>query len=84
MAYMAKVPSGKTAANWDGSGTVWFKIYEQGPTGFGTQALVWPSNGMFLVLCIATRFPNSVAHGRFLKRLVPRSLYYTVLIFSIR
>jgi hypothetical protein len=24
--YMAKVPSGKTAANWDGSGNVWFKV----------------------------------------------------------
>lgn len=45
IAYMAKVPSGKTAANWDGSGTVWFKIYEDAPTGFGTSALVWPSNG---------------------------------------
>jgi hypothetical protein len=45
MAYMAKVPSGYTAANWDGSGTVWFKIYEDGPI-FGTQSLTWPSNGM--------------------------------------
>jgi hypothetical protein len=45
MAYMAKVPSGKTAANWDGSGTAWFKIYEDGPI-FGTQTLTWPSNGM--------------------------------------
>jgi len=44
LAYMAKVPSGKTAANWDGSGTAWFKIYEQGPV-FGAQALTWPSNG---------------------------------------
>ena len=24
--YMAKVPSGKTAADWDGSGNVWFKV----------------------------------------------------------
>ena len=45
MAYMAKVPSGSTAANWDGSGTVWFKIYEDGPI-FGTQSLTWPSNGI--------------------------------------
>ena len=41
LAYMAKVPSGKTAANWDGSGAVWFKIYQLGPQ-FG-QALVWPT-----------------------------------------
>ncbi|KUJ07736.1 fungal cellulose binding domain-containing protein [Mollisia scopiformis] len=29
--YMAKVPEGKTAATWDGSGDVWFKIYQDGP-----------------------------------------------------
>ncbi|CAG8978037.1 hypothetical protein HYALB_00000707 [Hymenoscyphus albidus] len=44
MAYMAKVPAGKTAADWDGSGSVWFKIFEQGPN-FGSS-LTWPSNGM--------------------------------------
>lgn len=42
LAYMGKVPAGKTAANWDGSGTVWFKIYEDHPT-VGSSALVWPS-----------------------------------------
>jgi len=25
--YLAKVPEGKTAATWDGSGDVWFKIF---------------------------------------------------------
>lgn len=49
LAYMAKVPSGKTAANWDGSGTVWFKIFQQGPV-FGTQSLTWPSNGLLSLL----------------------------------
>ncbi len=42
MAYLAKVPTGKTAANWDGPGTVWFKIYEDHST-FGSSALIWPS-----------------------------------------
>ena len=45
LAYMAKVPAGKTAANWDGSGTVWFKIYEDHPT-VGSSALIWPSTSM--------------------------------------
>lgn len=45
MAYMAKAPAGKTAADWDGSGSVWFKIFEQGPN-FGSS-LTWPSNGLF-------------------------------------
>ena len=43
--YMAKVPSGKTAATFDGKGAVWFKIYEDGPSGLGTGTLKWPSDG---------------------------------------
>lgn len=66
MAYMAKVPSGYTAANWDGSGTFWFKIYEDGPV-FGTQALTWPSNGM------KTLFVSSSS------RFVPRNLSLMIL-----
>ena len=43
LVYMAKVPAGSTAANFDGSGAVWFKIFEQGPK-FGGQALSWPTD----------------------------------------
>lgn len=49
LVYMAKVPAGKTAANFDGSGAVWFKIYQEGPT-FGGQALVWPTDSMSSLL----------------------------------
>ena len=45
LAYLGIVPKGSTAANWDASGTAWFKIFEDAPTGYGTSALVWPSNG---------------------------------------
>ena len=41
--YLAQVPAGQTAATFDGSGQVWFKIYEEQPK-FGAQ-LTWPSNG---------------------------------------
>lgn len=41
--YLAKVPAGKTAATWDGSGNVWFKVYNDGPT-IGT-GLTWPTQG---------------------------------------
>lgn len=47
LAYLAKVPSGKTAANWDGSGSVWFKIYQDKPV-VGAYALDWPTNGTFI------------------------------------
>jgi hypothetical protein len=43
--YLAKVPAGKTAANWDGSGAVWFKVWEEGPTALNTNGGVWPTSG---------------------------------------
>ncbi len=43
--YMAKVPSGQTAATFDGKGAVWFKIYQDGPSGLGTSSITWPSSG---------------------------------------
>ena len=49
LVYMAKVPAGKTAANWDGSGSVWFKVYQVGPT-FGGQQLKWPTDSMWCTL----------------------------------
>ncbi len=43
LVYMAKAPAGQTAANFDGSGAVWFKIYQEGPI-FGGQALKWTTD----------------------------------------
>lgn len=43
--YMAKAPSGQTAATFDGKGPVWFKIFENGPSGLGTNDITWPSSG---------------------------------------
>jgi hypothetical protein len=40
--YMAKVPAGKTAKDWDGSGNVWFKIYEEKST-VANGGLSWAS-----------------------------------------
>jgi hypothetical protein len=40
--YMAKVPAGKTAKDWDGSGNVWFKIYEEKAT-VANGGLAWAS-----------------------------------------
>ncbi|KAK2731784.1 hypothetical protein FQN57_003164 [Myotisia sp. PD_48] len=48
LVYMAKVPAGKTAADWDGSGRVWFKISELAPTtyrvGFTKVPVTLPSS----------------------------------------
>ena len=61
---MAKVPSGKTAANWDGSGNVWFKIFEQGPTISG-GSLSWPSQDKTQV---TVPIPKSLPSGEYLFR----------------
>jgi hypothetical protein len=46
LAYLAKVPAGETAATWDGSGAVWFKVWEEGPTDLNTNGGDWPTSGM--------------------------------------
>ncbi|KAI2612820.1 glycoside hydrolase family 61 protein [Hypoxylon fragiforme] len=63
-AYMAKVPSGQTAATWDGSGKVWFKIYQDMPTTSGGQ-YTWPSNGKSQ---IPFTVPQCLAEGDYLFR----------------
>jgi hypothetical protein len=41
--YIAKVPSGQTAATFDGKGQVWSKIYQDMPKLGGS--MTWPSQG---------------------------------------
>ncbi|KAK4032299.1 putative endo-beta-1,4-glucanase D [Parachaetomium inaequale] len=63
--YMAKVPSGQTAATFDGKGAVWFKIYQDGPSGLGTSTITWPSSGKTEV---AATIPSCIADGEYLLR----------------
>ncbi|KAF2453889.1 glycoside hydrolase [Lineolata rhizophorae] len=62
--YMAKVPEGETAATWDGSGDVWFKIMSEGPVISG-GSLSWPSEHATRV---STVMPDSVPSGEYLFR----------------
>ncbi|KAK8107393.1 fungal cellulose binding domain-containing protein [Apiospora kogelbergensis] len=62
--YMAKAPEGKSAADFDGSGDVWFKIYEDGPN-FAQSGLTWPSDGSREV---SATIPPCVASGDYLLR----------------
>ncbi|OTB20206.1 glycoside hydrolase family 61 protein [Daldinia sp. EC12] len=64
-AYMAKVPAGKTAADWDGSGKVWFKVYQDLPSVSGGQ-YTWPSNGKSQV---SFTIPQCLAEGDYLFRI---------------
>ncbi|KAI1331137.1 lytic polysaccharide monooxygenase [Xylariaceae sp. FL0255] len=63
-AYMAKVPAGSTAATWDGSGAVWFKVYQDLPTVSSGQ-YVWPSMGLTTV---PFTIPTCIADGDYLFR----------------
>lgn len=49
--YMAKVPTGQTAATFDGSGGVWFKIYQEFPS-YRNQADVFGSHLVWASQCI--------------------------------
>ncbi|KAF2867997.1 fungal cellulose binding domain-containing protein [Massariosphaeria phaeospora] len=62
--YLAKVPSDKTAATWDGSGQVWFKIYEQGAT-ISSGGMSWASQGKAKV---DVPIPKSLPSGEYLFR----------------
>ncbi|KAJ0163944.1 Endo-beta-1,4-glucanase D [Colletotrichum tanaceti] len=62
--WMAKVPAGKTAATWDGSGAVWFKIYHEKPT-VTSSGLEWASlNSQVL----SAKIPSCIASGEYLVR----------------
>ncbi|KAI1268537.1 glycoside hydrolase [Xylariaceae sp. FL1019] len=64
-AYMARVPSGQTAASWDGTGAVWFKVFQDLPTVSGGQ-YTWPSNGKSSV---SFTVPQCLADGDYLFRI---------------
>ncbi|KAH7100698.1 glycoside hydrolase [Auriculariales sp. MPI-PUGE-AT-0066] len=62
MVYMAKAPS--SATGWDGSGSVWFKIYEVPPV-LTNGALVWPSQNL---TSFTFTIPKSLPDGEYLIR----------------
>lgn len=62
--YMAKVPAGQTAASWDGSGNVWFKIYAEKATVSGGQ-LSWGSLNKGTV---SVTIPKATPSGDYLLR----------------
>ncbi|CZT51499.1 related to cellulose binding protein CEL1 [Rhynchosporium secalis] len=61
--YMAKVPQGKTAATWDGSGSVWFKVFNDKPT-LGSS-MTWPTDGK---ASASFTIPKAVPNGEYLVR----------------
>ncbi|KFY27307.1 hypothetical protein V493_03579 [Pseudogymnoascus sp. VKM F-4281 (FW-2241)] len=66
LAYLAKVPAGKTAATWDGSGAVWFKVWEQGPTALNSNGGNWPSSGL---TTLGFTIPKATPSGDYIARI---------------
>ncbi|CAK7210937.1 hypothetical protein SCUCBS95973_000961 [Sporothrix curviconia] len=64
-AYMAKVPEGQTLAGWDGSGAVWFKVYQDMPTVAGSQ-MTWPSQNK---ASVSFTVPSCIESGDYLFRI---------------
>ncbi|KEP50726.1 glycoside hydrolase family 61 protein [Rhizoctonia solani 123E] len=62
--YMAKAPS--TAATFDGSGDVWFKVFELPPITDGGNSITFPTDGMTNV---TFPIPTSVPSGEYLVRI---------------
>jgi Auxiliary Activity family 9 (formerly GH61) len=62
--YLAKVPSGQTAEAWDGSGNVWFKIYQEEAITT-SSSISWASMGKAQV---PVTLPKSLPSGDYLLR----------------
>jgi len=69
--YMAKAPSGTSASNFDGSGNVWFKIWQEQPT-FTSTAMVWASQGKTEV---SVKIPTCIPDGDYLLRVEHLALH---------
>ncbi|KAF2632701.1 lytic polysaccharide monooxygenase [Macroventuria anomochaeta] len=63
--YMAKVPSGETAATWDGSGNVWFKIFAE-KANVANGALTW---GSMNAATASVTIPKNTPSGEYLLRI---------------
>ncbi|KAH7094183.1 glycoside hydrolase [Auriculariales sp. MPI-PUGE-AT-0066] len=62
LVYMAKAPG--SVDSFDGSGTVWFKIYQEAPT-FSGGTISWPSSGKTTV---NWAIPSALPSGEYLLR----------------
>jgi hypothetical protein len=61
--YLGQVPSGQTAASWDGSGANWFKIAEWGAT-FNPFSFT-----DFNLSALSAKIPSSIRAGQYLLRI---------------
>ncbi|KAH6620614.1 glycoside hydrolase [Chaetomium sp. MPI-SDFR-AT-0129] len=70
--YLAKVPEGSSAKDFDGSGDVWFKIGTTAPTMDGTQ-MVWPGQNTYETVDVT--IPADTPDGEYLLRVEQIALH---------
>ncbi|KAJ7489680.1 glycosyl hydrolase family 61-domain-containing protein [Mycena galericulata] len=63
--YMAEAPSGTDVSAWDGSGSVWFKIYEISAVTNGGTTITFPATGLTEV---TFPIPSETPSGQYLIR----------------
>ncbi|KAF3182334.1 hypothetical protein TWF225_004188 [Orbilia oligospora] len=61
--YMARVPDDKTAADFDGEGTVWFKVHEDQPANT-SNGIWWPED----ITEVYVKIPRCLPDGEYLLR----------------
>ncbi|KAI4867661.1 glycoside hydrolase family 61 protein [Hypoxylon rubiginosum] len=64
--YLARVPEGKTATTWDGSGSVWFKIHTTMPSMDSNKQVTWPAQNLYIT--DNTTIPAATPNGEYLLR----------------
>ncbi|KAG8747603.1 hypothetical protein FRC10_000145 [Ceratobasidium sp. 414] len=71
--YMAKAPS--TAASFDGSGNVWFKIYQISAVTDGGKTITWPTDN---ITQVTFKIPSTIPAGEYLVRVEHIALHVKV------
>ncbi|KJA15578.1 lytic polysaccharide monooxygenase [Hypholoma sublateritium FD-334 SS-4] len=69
--YMAKAPNGN-AATWDGSGAVWFKVYQISAVTNGGSSITFPAQN---ALSYSFNIPKSIPSGQYLVRIEQIALH---------
>ncbi|KIO21664.1 hypothetical protein M407DRAFT_27348 [Tulasnella calospora MUT 4182] len=64
--YMAKVPTGQTAATFTGTGKVWFKVAQLGATTDGGSTIKWPADNLS---SFSFTIPSKLVSGDYLVRI---------------
>ncbi|KAJ7192397.1 glycoside hydrolase [Mycena pura] len=70
--YMAKAPSGTDVAEWDGSGEVWFKIFEVTAVTNGGTSITFPAT---LLTEVNFQIPAETPAGQYLIRIEQIALH---------